>query len=71
MPPLSDLECGFCRSLAGRIGNRAADSLAVARMAYYTVGISAHAAPSSRELHGKHFLRKHGVNAYFGQVPRE
>jgi L-ribulose-5-phosphate 4-epimerase len=44
---------------------------AVARMAYYTVGISAHAAPISRELHSKHFLRKHGANAYYGQVSRK
>jgi L-ribulose-5-phosphate 4-epimerase len=41
---------------------------AVARMAYYTVGISAQAAPISHELHSKHYLRKHGNNAYYGQV---
>jgi L-ribulose-5-phosphate 4-epimerase len=41
---------------------------AVARMAYYTVGISAQAGPISRELHSKHYLRKHGRNAYYGQV---
>jgi L-ribulose-5-phosphate 4-epimerase len=40
----------------------------VARMAYYTVGIAGDATPISRELHDKHYLRKHGKNAYYGQV---
>jgi L-ribulose-5-phosphate 4-epimerase len=41
----------------------------VARMAYYTIGIAGDAAPPiSRELHDKHYLRKHGQNAYYGQV---
>ena len=40
----------------------------VARMAYYTVGIVGDASPISRELHDKHYLRKHGKNAYYGQV---
>ena len=39
----------------------------VARMAWYTIGISPQAAPLPRELHDKHFLRKHGSNAYYGQ----
>jgi L-ribulose-5-phosphate 4-epimerase len=39
----------------------------VARMAYYTIGIAADAEPLSRSLHDKHFLRKHGKNAYYGQ----
>jgi len=39
----------------------------IARMAYYTVGIAADAAPLSRALHDKHFLRKHGKTAYYGQ----
>ncbi len=42
----------------------------VARMAYYTIGIAAETDPISRELHDKHFLRKHGHNAYYGQVPK-
>ncbi len=41
---------------------------AVARMAYYTLTLSSDAQPISRELHDKHFLRKHGRNAYYGQV---
>ena len=40
----------------------------VARMAYYTIGINAQASPLSRELHDKHFLRKHGAAAYYGQA---
>lgn len=40
----------------------------VARMAYHTVGIRRDAPPLSRELHDKHFLRKHGKTAYYGQV---
>jgi len=39
----------------------------VARMAYYTIGIAADAVPVSRQLHDKHFLRKHGSTAYYGQ----
>lgn len=40
----------------------------VARMAYRTLTINAECQPLSRELHDKHFLRKHGSNAYYGQV---
>jgi L-ribulose-5-phosphate 4-epimerase len=40
----------------------------VARMAYYTVALAADAQPIARELHDKHFLRKHGRDAYYGQV---
>lgn len=39
----------------------------VARMAYHTVTLNAAVAPLSRSLHDKHFLRKHGANAYYGQ----
>lgn len=42
----------------------------VARMAYYTIGIASEADPISRELHDKHYLRKHGSKAYYGQVPK-
>ncbi len=41
---------------------------AVARMAYYTVALAADVNPISRELHDKHFLRKHGRDAYYGQA---
>jgi len=40
----------------------------VARMAYHTLSINAESRPLGRELHDKHFLRKHGRNAYYGQV---
>jgi L-ribulose-5-phosphate 4-epimerase len=40
----------------------------VARMAYYTQFINSESRPLARELHDKHFLRKHGRNAYYGQV---
>jgi len=39
----------------------------VARMAWYTIGIAPQAKPLPRELHDKHFLRKHGSTAYYGQ----
>jgi L-ribulose-5-phosphate 4-epimerase len=41
----------------------------VARIAYHTVAIRADAPPLQRALHDKHFLRKHGKNAYYGQEP--
>jgi L-ribulose-5-phosphate 4-epimerase len=41
---------------------------AVARMAYFTVGINSSAAEVGKALHDKHYLRKHGRNAYYGQV---
>lgn len=41
---------------------------AVARMAYLTLTINAEADPVKPTLHDKHYLRKHGKNAYYGQV---
>jgi L-ribulose-5-phosphate 4-epimerase len=41
---------------------------AIARMAYFTLGINAAARPVGSALHDKHYLRKHGKNAYYGQV---
>ena len=40
----------------------------VARMAYYTVGLAPAGDPISRSLLDRHYLRKHGRNAYYGQV---
>jgi L-ribulose-5-phosphate 4-epimerase len=40
----------------------------VARMASHTFAINDESRPIDRELHDKHFLRKHGRNAYYGQV---
>src|SRR5215472_13095322 len=42
----------------------------VARMAYFTLDINTEAAAIGRSLHDKHFLRKHGKDAYYGQ-PKE
>jgi L-ribulose-5-phosphate 4-epimerase len=41
---------------------------AVARMAYFTMGINQEAQAVGRELHDKHYLRKHGKHAYYGQA---
>jgi len=40
---------------------------AVARMAYFTMTINHEAPAGDRALHDKHYLRKHGRNAYYGQ----
>ena len=37
-------------------------------MAAHTLLINAESRPIARDLHDKHFLRKHGRNAYYGQV---
>jgi len=41
---------------------------AIARMAYFTVGINSAAQPVRSALHNKHYLRKHGSSAYYGQA---
>ncbi len=40
---------------------------AVARTAFFTIGINAEAHPIGKALHDKHDLRKHGAKAYYGQ----
>jgi L-ribulose-5-phosphate 4-epimerase len=40
---------------------------AIARMAYFTLGINAAAKPVGGSLHDKHYHRKHGKSAYYGQ----
>ena len=40
----------------------------VARMAYHTVVLNAAAEPIPTSLLDKHFFRKHGEQAYYGQV---
>jgi L-ribulose-5-phosphate 4-epimerase len=42
----------------------------VARMACHALVINSEAEPLAQELHDKHFLRKHGRNAYYGQVKK-
>ena len=39
----------------------------VAKMAYRTVTIQPGVQPAPQELQGKHYYRKHGANAYYGQ----
>lgn len=40
----------------------------VAKMAYHTVHLNPDIKPIDQELLDKHFLRKHGSNAYYGQA---
>jgi L-ribulose-5-phosphate 4-epimerase len=42
---------------------------AIARMAYYTATLAKEVQPLASNLHNKHFLRKHGSKAYYGQAP--
>jgi L-ribulose-5-phosphate 4-epimerase len=44
---------------------------AAARMAYLTVAVNADASALGRTLHDRHFLRKHGKQAYYGQKHRK
>jgi L-ribulose-5-phosphate 4-epimerase len=39
----------------------------LAKMAYHTISLNPDVSPISRNLLDKHFLRKHGANAYYGQ----
>ncbi len=52
--------------------NKAAENAwmleAAARIAYFTVGIQPHAEGIGKALHDRHFLRKHGKHAYYGQA---
>lgn len=43
----------------------------IARMAYYSVTLANDAKPLASSLHDKHFFRKHGSKAYYGQVSGE
>ena len=40
----------------------------IARMAYFTTTLNPQAVEISSALHDRHFLRKHGRNAYYGQA---
>jgi L-ribulose-5-phosphate 4-epimerase len=44
---------------------------AVARMAYLTVAINADSDSIGKALHDRHFLRKHGKTAYYGQEDKQ
>lgn len=52
---------------AGAAAHHAVILETIARMAYFTLGIHAAAQPVGSALHDKHYLRKHGNNAYYGQ----
>jgi L-ribulose-5-phosphate 4-epimerase len=42
----------------------------LARTAYYTLTLKSSAPPIAHDLHDKHFLRKHGKGAYYGQAKK-
>ncbi len=44
---------------------------AVARMAWFTLGINSSAGAIGSALHDKHYLRKHGADAYYGQKRKD
>ena len=50
--------------------NRALILEAIARMAYFTLTINHESETVTGSLHDKHYLRKHGSAAYYGQ-PKE
>jgi len=39
----------------------------LAKIAYYTTTLNRELAPLKQSLRDKHYLRKHGTNAYYGQ----
>jgi L-ribulose-5-phosphate 4-epimerase len=41
---------------------------AIARMAFFTITINAEANAIGKPLHDRHYLRKHGSSAYYGQT---
>jgi L-ribulose-5-phosphate 4-epimerase len=58
----------FCwGSTASAAAHNAAILESIARMAYYTLTISADAPLLGATLRDKHFFRKHGKSAYYGQ----
>jgi L-ribulose-5-phosphate 4-epimerase len=52
---------------AGSAAKNAVILEAVARNAFFTININAEAGPIGKALHDKHYLRKHGAKAYYGQ----
>lgn len=65
------LVCGHGPFAWGATASAAAHNAVVleelARMAFLTVNLNVSVAPISSALHDKHFLRKHGPGAYYGQ----
>jgi len=58
---------GRLRADAAAAAHNAAILEHVARVAYRTIAISRDAPEISGDLHDKHFFRKHGAKAYYGQ----
>jgi L-ribulose-5-phosphate 4-epimerase len=44
---------------------------AVARMAYWTQSLNRESGPVPQSLHDRHYLRKHGKTAYYGQMGKK
>jgi L-ribulose-5-phosphate 4-epimerase len=58
----------FCWGASARAAVETASILeAVAAMAYRTVSLNPAVAPIADALRERHFLRKHGPDAYYGQ----
>ncbi len=53
---------------AAAAAHHAAILESIARMAYFTLAIDAAAKPPGTALRDKHYFRKHGENAYYGQT---
>ena len=53
---------------AAAAAHHAAILESIARMAYFTLAIDAGAKPAGPVLQDKHYFRKHGENAYYGQT---
>jgi L-ribulose-5-phosphate 4-epimerase len=53
---------------AGAAAHNAVVLEGIARTAYFTTTLNAAAEPIGAVLHDKHYLRKHGKTAYYGQV---
>lgn len=53
---------------AATAAHHAAILESIARMAYFTLAIDAAAKPAGKALRDKHYFRKHGENAYYGQT---
>ncbi len=59
----------FCwGSDSGAAAHNAVILESVARMAFFTRQLNEDAEPLGRGLHDKHYLRKHGTTAYYGQA---
>lgn len=53
---------------AGVAAHNAVILESIARMAFFTISINHQASPIGSSLHDRHFLRKHGSSAYYGQT---